>query len=190
MRRLVLVMGVLGGGGLAAGGAIGPAAAAQGFPPPNISKIDPAWLRADTATKTVEFELIAGLTGYNGALNFNGYRDGELTLTVPLGWTVVMHFKNNDGDLPHSAEVIPDARPIPLGPVDPALERAFTIKLAQGLQAGEEDDIRFVANKAGSFLIFCAVPGHGAAGMWIRLHVAEGAKAPALSATKSGGGGG
>src|SRR5688500_593392 len=78
--------------------------------------IDPAWLRSDTATKTATFELVAGLTGLNGALNFNGFRDGELTVSVPLGWTVVMHFLNHDGMLPHSAEVIPDTKPLPMGP--------------------------------------------------------------------------
>src|SRR5213594_4746119 len=75
--------------------------------------VDPSWLAADTASKTATFQLIAGLTGANGALNFNGFRDGELTLTVPLGWTVVMQFRNHDGMLPHSAEVIEDTHPLP-----------------------------------------------------------------------------
>src|SRR5437016_13657709 len=38
--------------------------------------IDAAWLTADTTANTATFELIAGLTGMNGALNFNGFRDG------------------------------------------------------------------------------------------------------------------
>src|SRR5437868_10632758 len=33
--------------------------------------IDPAWLSFDTPAKTTRFQLIAGLTGLNGALNFN-----------------------------------------------------------------------------------------------------------------------
>ena len=176
MRGMVAAVGVL---------AVALEAVAQS--PPNVQKIDPAWLRADTARKTVEFDLTASLTGYRGALNFNGYADGELTLTVPLGWTVVMHFKNNDGVLPHSAEVIPDAKPLPLGPVDPAFERAFTVKLMQGLQAREEDDLRFVANRAGSFIIFCAVPGHGVAGMWIRMVVSDTISGPGLAATPAEG---
>ena len=174
MRRLLITLGAL---------ALAPEAVAQS----PVQKIDPAWLRADTATKTAEFDLTAGLTGYRGALNFNGYADGQLALIVPLGWTVVMHFKNHDAVLPHSAEVIPDAKPLPLGPVDPAFERAVTIKLMQGLQAREADDIRFVANRSGTFIIFCAVPGHGAAGMWIRLVVSDTARHPSLAATSAGG---
>src|SRR5881392_4461612 len=133
--------------------------------------VDPRWLAADTALKTAMSWNIAGLTGLNGALNFNGFRDGELTLTVPLGWTVVLHFRNHDGMLPHSAEVIPDTHPLPPGPVAPAFPRALTLRLEQGLISEQTDDVRFIAFRGGSYLIFCGVPGHGAAGMWIRLEV-------------------
>ncbi len=149
--------------------------------------IDPRWLSADPATKTAHFDLTAGLTGLNGALNFNGYRDGGLTLTVPLGWTVAVQFRNHDGMLPHSAEVIPEVQPLPTGPVDPAFDRAFTVRLGEGIPPTGEDDLRFVADKEGSFLIFCGVPGHGAAGMWIRLKVSGSARKPCLAATPAGG---
>src|SRR3989442_348109 len=101
-------------------------------------KIDPAWLSYDAATKTLNFHLIAGLTGLNGALNFNGFRDGGLTLTVPRGWTVAIQFMNHDGMLPHSAEVIPATKPVPTGPVPPAFDGAFTVTLAQGLPPAEK----------------------------------------------------
>src|SRR6266704_1391836 len=108
------------------------AACAQDGPAAPAPAIDPSWLQVDSVTKTVTFQLVAGLTGLNGALTFNGFRDGGLTLTVPLGWTVVMHFRNHDGMLPHSAEVIADAHPLPTGPVAPAFARAFTVRPACG----------------------------------------------------------
>ena len=145
-------------------------------------KIDPTWLRADAASKTVEFKLVAGLTEANGGMNFNGFGRGALVLTVRRGWTVVLHFKNQDPNLPHSVEVIPDAAPMPVGPVAPAFEHATTGRLDQGFAAGQGADVRFVSGKAGPFLIFCAVPGHGAAGMWIQLVVSETAETPALAA--------
>ena len=162
----------------AAGGA-----AAQTVPAPVV---DPAWLKADTATRTAGFELIAGLTGLNGALNFNGFRDGGLTLTVPKGWTVAVHFRNHDGMLPHSAEVIADVHPLPLQPQPSAFDRAFTLKLAEGLPPEATDDFRFIANREGSFLLFCGVAGHGAAGMWIRLMVSGSARLPSLAANPAG----
>src|SRR5207247_2195179 len=148
--------------------------------------IDPSWLQADTVTKTATFQLVAGLTGLNGALNFNGFRDGGLTLTVPLGWNVVLHFRNHDGMLPHSAEVIPDTHPLPTGPVAPAFARAFTLRLEQGLISEQTDDLRFIADRGGSYLIFCGVPGHGAAGMWVRLEVSGSVHRPSLAATPAG----
>jgi hypothetical protein len=129
---------------------------------------------------------VAGLTGLNGALNFNGFRDGGLTLTVPLGWTVVMNFRNHDGMLPHSAEVVADTHPLPTVPVAPAFPRAFTLRLDQGLVSEQTDTLRFIAFKGGSYLIFCGVPGHGAAGMWIRFVVSGSIRKPSLAATPAG----
>lgn len=160
-------------------------AAAQA--PTGGARVDPSWLRVDAGSKTAEFQVIAGLTGLNGALNFNGYRDGGLTLTVPEGWHVVLHFSNHDGMLPHSAEVIADAKPIPPGPVPAAFDRAFTVRLAEGMPPQGEDDIKFVADKVGSFLVFCGVPGHGMQGMWIRFRVSRTARRPSVAATSPNG---
>jgi hypothetical protein len=119
----------------------------------------------------------------NGALNFNGFRDGELTLVVPVGWTTQIAFRNHDGMLPHSAEVIAPQKPLPTQPVTPAIARAFTTSLATGLPPEGTDDMRFSAQPAGEYLIFCGVPGHGAAGMWIKLRVSSSATTPALLLT-------
>jgi len=159
---------------------------AQGGTAAPAPAVDPSWLQVDTVTNTATFQLVAGLTGLNGALNFNGFRDGGLTLTVPLGWTVVMHFRNHDGMLPHSAEVIPDTHPLPTGPVAPAFARAFTLRLEQGLISEQTDDLRFIADRGGSYLIFCGVPGHGAAGMWVRLAVSGSVRKPSVAATPAG----
>jgi sulfocyanin len=159
---------------------------AQGDAAAPAPAVDPSWLQVDSGTKTVTFQLVAGLTGLNGALNFNGYRDGGLTLAVPVGWTVVMRFRNHDGMLPHSAEVIADTHPLPTGPVAPAFPRAFTLRLDQGLISEQTDGIRFIADRGGSYLIFCGVPGHGAAGMWVRFAVSGSVTKPSLAATPAG----
>jgi hypothetical protein len=148
-------------------------------------RVDPTWLTFDPGAKTARFQLIAGLTGLNGALNFNGFRDGGLTLVIPVGWKAEIAFKNHDGMLPHSAEVIAPQTPLPTQPVSPAIPRAFTLNLATGLPPQGTDVMRFAARPAGEYLIFCGVPGHGAAGMWIRLRVSATAPAPALLITPS-----
>src|SRR5213082_3747854 len=114
MRRLTCLTVLLWGVGAAA------AQTATG------GKIDPTWLRTDAASKTVEFKLVAGLTGANGGMNFNGFGRGGLVLTVPQGWNVVLHFKNEDPNLPHSVEIIAEAPAVPTGPVPPAFEHATT----------------------------------------------------------------
>jgi hypothetical protein len=144
--------------------------------------IDPAWLSFDAPARTARFQLIAGLTGVNGALNFNGFRDGGLSFVVPVGWKTEIDFRNHDGMLPHSAEVIAPRTPLPVEPVDPAIPRAFTLRLAEGLPSEATDTMRFTAQPAGDYLIFCAVPGHGASGMWIRLRVSATAKTPKITA--------
>ncbi|SRR6266568_4200049 len=147
-------------------------------------QIDCNWLTVDTTAKTATFQLTSGLTPLNGGLNFNGFNDGKLTLTVPTGWTVVIRFTNHDANLPHSAEVVDTTKPMPAGPVDPPVfAHAITAKPMTGLPEGATDSLRFVASKAGSYMIFCAVPGHGLAGMWIRFKVSATEKRPTLVAS-------
>ena len=146
--------------------------------------IDPGWMVANPATKTATFALTAGLTPFNGALNFNGFRDGGLTVVVPAGWTLAVNFSNHDGMLPHSVQVIADQKPVPSGAQDtPAIGRAYSNQVAEGLPPQSKDKLRFTAQPAGEYLFFCGVPGHGLAGMWIRLRVSSEATTPALLAT-------
>jgi uncharacterized cupredoxin-like copper-binding protein len=144
--------------------------------------VDTSWLRVDASGKTADFELLAGMTNAFAGLNFNGYRAGSLTLTVPEGWTVLLHFKNRDPNLPHSAEVAPGGD-VPSGPVKPAFPGAATRALDTGLAPGEAQDVKFVAAKPGSYMIICPVPGHAAAGMWIHFEVSAKATTATLAAT-------
>jgi sulfocyanin len=146
---------------------------------------DAQWLKWDAGTKTVTFELIAGLDGAKSPFNFNGYTDGEANLIVPAGSTVVMNFVQKDGT-PHSAEIIADKEPMPNMAGEPAIPRAYTNKVAEGLPQEAKDVIRFTAPDSGSFRIFCGVPGHGLSGMWIRFTVDPAAKAPKLDVKKPG----
>ncbi len=150
---------------------------------PQGQAIDPKWLSFDAAARTARFQLIAGLTGLNGALNFNGFSDGGLTFAVPVGWQTEIDFRNHDGMLPHSAEIITPPVPLPVQSVAPAIPQAFTLRLDEGLVSEATDTMRFTAQPAGDYLIFCGVPGHGAAGMWIRFQVSASAKTPALLLT-------
>jgi plastocyanin len=136
------------------------------------------WLKYDAGSNTVTFELIAG------PFNFNGYTSGGATLTVPSKANVVINFVNKDGT-PHSAEVISGDGPIPNAATDPALPRAFTNKVLEGLPQEATDNMRFTVPESGKYRIFCGVPGHGLSGMWIWMVVDPAAKAPSFGPTKA-----
>ncbi len=144
-------------------------------------RINPAWLSADSASRTAQFDLVAGLSPVNAGMNFNGFGNGHLKLTVPVGWQIVMHFRNMDQNLPHSAVVIRAVTPIPAVAGPPAFAHAGTHHLSDGMPTGAKEDVRFTADQAGSYMFFCAVPGHGSAGMWIGLDVSPTATMPAMA---------
>lgn len=162
----------------------GVAAMAEAQAAPALRAPDQSWMSWNATTRTTTFKLIGGLTGTGAKspFNFNGYTDGELTLSVPVGSTLVVNFINDDGT-PHSAEVIADKKPLPnMSDGQPAIPRAYTKKALEGMAQGDTDNMRFTAGPAGDYLFFCGVPGHGLSGMWIRLKVtSDSTVAPKLS---------
>ena len=154
--------------------------------PPTATAAAPAssaqdkWLSYDAKTNTVTFELIGGPTGFQ----FNGYASGGATLVLPPNANVVMPFINKDGT-PHSAEIISGEGPLPNAAVDPAIPRAYTNQLLQGLPQEGTDTMRFQVPEKGTYRIFCGVPGHGLSGMWIWMRVDPAAKAPSFGPTKA-----
>lgn len=137
------------------------------------------WLSYDPATNTVTFQLIGGPRGFQ----FNGYTNGVATLTLPAKAKVVMNFVNKDGT-PHSAAVISGEGPLPNADGDPAIPRAYTNQLLQGLPQEAGDVMRFQVPESGTYRIFCGVPGHGLSGMWLWLKVDPAAKAPSFGPTR------
>jgi hypothetical protein len=146
-------------------------------PAPAAAPQGDEWVTYDAASNTVTFKLEAG------PFSFNGFTSGGATLTVPPKSTVVMNFVQSDGT-PHSAEVASGEGPLPNAGGDPAIPRAYTNKVVEGLPQGGKDVIRFTAPASGSYRIICGVPGHALSGMWLWLKVDPTAKAPTFGATK------
>jgi sulfocyanin len=155
---------------------------AESQSPSGVAQLDSTFLKWNADTRTATFKLIAGIPGRaKSPFNFDGFTDGELTVTVPMDATVVLNFVNEDGT-PHSAQVIPDARPIPNMALDhPAIPRAYSKAVSEGIAQFGTDVIRFKAAPAGNYLIMCGVPGHGLSGMWIRFKVSDDSLPPSLT---------
>jgi hypothetical protein len=154
-----------------------PASRTRAHPTQDSSASSGEWLSYDAATNTVTFELIAG------PFTFNGHRSGEATLVVPPKANIVMNFVNKDGT-PHTAILISGDEPIPNVPSGPAIPRAYTNKVFEGLPQEASDVMRFPVPDHGTYRIICGVPGHGLSGMWIWLKVDPAAKQPSFGPTE------
>jgi plastocyanin len=143
---------------------------------PPATAADSQWVAWDPATKTVTFRLVAG------PFDWNGYTNGGATLTVPSGSTNLINFEQNDGT-PHSVEIASGTGPVPNSGGDPAIPRAYSNKVVEGLPQGAKDVIRFTAPDTGTFRIICGVPGHALSGMWIWLKVDPAATVPSFGPT-------
>ncbi|HVE77735.1 MAG TPA: sulfocyanin-like copper-binding protein [Gemmatimonadaceae bacterium] len=139
----------------------------------------------DSTTKTVKLQIQAGLDGVKpppkmGPFNFNGGSLADQTVTVPVGWTVQYHFVNHDA-VPHSFIIIAPSQPLPMAPETPAIPRAYSDKVTEGLFTEGTSDGNFRASKAGTYLLYCGVPGHGPSGMYINFVVSADAKSPSYT---------
>jgi len=148
----------------------------------------PKWATFDAAHHLVSFTVIAAQGGVNGTLNFNGYANGQLTVTVPVGWQVHVDFVNSGaGALPHSFEVIRNVKPIPPQGIPPAIPRAETDDLVDGIDPNPPNNkgsADFTATSAGRYLWFCGVPTHGLSGMWDNFVVSAAASLPSVTVKK------
>lgn len=155
-----------------------PPAAALGQP----AHLTPSWMIIEAPAKRVTLDVIAGFNANNGALNYNGYFAGDMTVVVPPGWTVDIHFKNNDAMLPHSLLLTKpyakDQFPDQAGVNDVAIPRAYTDNPDQGIPSPKTDRVEFVAQQPGPFYFFCGAPGHGQGGMWTHFLVDAAAATP------------
>src|SRR5207237_10735198 len=69
--------------------------------PPDPSQ----YLHVDAATQSVVVTLIAGHPATNNQFNYDGYSNGALVVTVPVGWKVTVQCQNH-GTVPNSCAVV------------------------------------------------------------------------------------
>ena len=129
------------------------------------------FLSYDAQIRTATLQIIAGYNGLNDGLNYNGGARGSQGLVVPLGWTVRVTVTNRDSDLQHSAIVIRQVLPPPEELPAAAFPGAQLPQLEEGVHEGDTTSFAFVADRAGQFMLACAIPGHAQGGMWLRLAV-------------------
>jgi uncharacterized cupredoxin-like copper-binding protein len=140
------------------------------------------WLTVDSATKSARLVLDAAHGSANSGFNFNGYANGQLVVTIPMGWKVTVSCTNQASALNHSCAVVEHA-----GDTTPAFPGASTPNPTTGLAPGQSATFEFTPTTTGTYRIDCLVPGHDPAGMWGTLNVVS-SGTPSITAGSSGGG--
>jgi sulfocyanin len=136
---------------------------------------------ARAATHSVDVTIVAGKNAAGGGFDFNGYQRGAMTITVPVGWQVVVHFENVSAGS-HSVAVMPAGSHSQVAlSATPAFSGAMTGSFIAGLPKGATQTFTFEANKAGTYELICGCPAHGVAGMWDVLVVSASADAPSVT---------
>ncbi len=140
----------------------------------------PAGTPAHAAGHTVEMNMTVQASA-NAGYNYNGYGKGAMTVTVPAGWQVIVHFTNN-GDLAHSLIVLPfTAAPPAVPTATPVFPGAVTHDVQTGLPVKATATVTFTAGNAGIYEFVCGVPAHAVLGMWDKLVVSTSAAAPSVT---------
>ncbi len=158
----------------AAAGLMAIASAVSGCGWHQISSQTPRhFLSQNPSRNTVVLHLYAAENGNNNDMNFDGYGNGSMKVTIPVGWNVKVDFVNTDNSQAHSAMIVPfKDHSLPLITTAMlAFPKASTPFPNQGTTQGVHQSFRFAASKAGHYAIVCGIATHAEMGMWDRLVV-------------------
>lgn len=134
-----------------------------------------SYIHADLAAHTVVITLIAGYPAGDYQFNYNGYGNGTLVITIPVGWEATVQCQNR-GTVPNSCAVVRGKTDT--APIQPAWS---TPDPTHGLTPGQSATFVFTPATTGSYRIASLVGGNEASGMWADLEVTPGG-APAMKA--------
>ncbi len=144
---------------------VGLAALAGCTSPPPAPYTGATILQSNAPSKTVQLDLVGAENDNLAGFNFDGYGDGQMTVRVPVGWTVDVSCSNASTALSHSCAVV-EQQPLAPSGAPIAFPGAVSASAASGLAYGRTSSFSFVASKVGRYRIACLVGGHEVDGMW------------------------
>jgi len=122
------------------------------------------YIHSDPAVRAVVITLIAGYPAGDYQFNYNGYRDGTLVISVPVGWQVTVQCENR-GTVPNSCAVVHGSKDS--APIEPGWS---TPDPARGIDPGRSATFVFSPSTSGSYRIASLVGGSEASGTRSRRH--------------------
>lgn len=138
------------------------------------------FLTVDAGARSAVLTLIGGYPATDFQFNFNGYRNGELVVTIPVGWTLDVQCENR-GTVPKSCAIVSSGSAT--APVQPGWS---TPAPQQGLPPGGSASFEVVPDAPGHYRIASLVPGQEPAGMWARLEIVA-SGSPSITGVSGGG---
>jgi len=113
--------------------------------------VNPSWMKVDSANMKVTLNLEAGYNQTNGSENFNGYANGQMVVTIPVGYHVTVNYGNGAGI------------PMDIGVYDSNNQLAFkgagdsisdiTLNPTSGVYPGQSETLNFTVDQTGTYKI-------------------------------------
>jgi sulfocyanin SoxE-like protein len=134
------------------------------------------YMRADAGSRAVVVTLVAGYPASDFQFNYDGYGNGSLVVSIPVGWQVTVQCENR-GTVPNSCAVVSGRSDVK--PIEPGWSTPDPLR---GLDPGQSASFIFSPTNPGSYRIASLVGGNEASGMWADLEVTAGGT-PTMAAT-------
>ncbi|PWI57408.1 sulfocyanin-like copper-binding protein [Sulfoacidibacillus thermotolerans] len=111
--------------------------------------VNPPWFSVNNANQTVDLTIAAGTNSTNGFANFNGYANGQMTVDIPVGYTVQVHFVN-DGGIPFDFGIYNSVNKLAF-PGAGASVSSMVNDSGAGVFPGQSSNFKFVASQVGDY---------------------------------------
>lgn len=109
------------------------------------------YMTVDQTNQTVTIKVIAGETSQDGYRNFNGFSNGGMTITVPVGYKVTFDYENASG-IPADIGVYTKDRQLAFQGAGDSINDIFLNAVA-GVLPGQSEKVTFTASQVGNYQI-------------------------------------
>ena len=107
------------------------------------------FMTVDNSTKSVTIKVIGGYNAVNDRMNFNGYANGQMTIRIPVGYTVNLDFQNSGG-IPAEIGIYDSHQNLAFPKAGKSLQ-AIDENADMGVIPGASKKFTFVADRTGTY---------------------------------------
>ena len=124
----------------------------------------------DASNHTVFLYIATLTTGY--PYNFNGTSDGELHIYIPAGWTIIVHYTNEESAIEHNFLIVQNDTKVP-NSANVADDGKILLYVGTSASNYEVDGLTSGQSATGTITLSpgiywfcCGILGHAESGMW------------------------